>query len=489
MSKVFHFKNVLPKLIVALMSAVLFSCGGDEDEKLDDGSSNTTDVAVTSNLSKLGIRYAHIDGYVNLNLITSTYTSQQVGIELSLDEDFDSPGRAVSKELEGRKLTVVIDTLSGHTTYYYRTFVEINGFQYYGEKRSFTTKDFPNIAKVDDASELTLTSAKIKYNVDANSIDDENDLAVGVAYSTSKADLQLDEYEANRYISVWSGSIYSDFFYYSTGTFDVSEQLMHMHHIKGNKIIEATICPLKPGETYYYCSYTRAGRKFKFGDMKSFSTKELSDVQISTGDATDITIAGATIKSYSSILSLYPSYSPDVENVSIRERIKEVGVKYGLSQDNLSMTEKANEVENNEFITRLSRLHPEGNKTYFYCSYISVGGLTLTGNVKSFTTKSANSYLTTEDAVDITSTSAIVRGETTLSTLYGNASIEYYCEYYKEGQSKYRRGGRAQQNGNNLTYIFSHLDEDTKYYYHFYALINNRETVCSTEKSFTTIPQ
>ena len=86
MSKVFQFKNVLTILLVAVMSAVLFSCSGNEDERMDDGSGNTTDVAVTSNVSKLGITYAHIDGYVNLNLITSSYTSQQVGIELSMNE-------------------------------------------------------------------------------------------------------------------------------------------------------------------------------------------------------------------------------------------------------------------------------------------------------------------------------------------------------------------------------------------------------------------
>ena len=139
MIKMFHFKNMLPSVLVALMSAALISCSSDDDEKLDDGSSNTTDVAVTSNLSKLGITYAHIDGYVNLNLITSTYTSQQLGIELSMNEDFDNPRRAVSKGLEGNKLTVVIDTLSAQTKYFYRTFVKVNDLNYYGEKRSFTS--------------------------------------------------------------------------------------------------------------------------------------------------------------------------------------------------------------------------------------------------------------------------------------------------------------------------------------------------------------
>ena len=192
MIKVFHFKDMLPAVLVALMSAALFSCSSDDDEKLDDGSSNTTDVAVTSNLSKLGITYAHIDGYVNLNLITSTYTSQQVGIELSMNEDFDNPRRAVSKGLEGHKLTVVIDNLSAQTKYFYRTFVKVNDLNYYGEKRSFTTKDFSNITSTGSASDLTFTSAKIKCSGDASSIDKENNYAIGVAYSTSKTQLHPD---------------------------------------------------------------------------------------------------------------------------------------------------------------------------------------------------------------------------------------------------------------------------------------------------------
>ena len=170
MSKKVNLRVLFTMMIVALLSFNIVSCSSDDDEKLDDGSSNTTDVAVTSNVSKLGVTYAHIDGYVNLNLITSSYTSQQVGIELAMTEDFVNAKQTKSNELEGHKLTVVIDTLSAQTKYYYRTFVKVNDLNYYGEKRSFTTKDFTNITSTGDASDLTFTSAKIKCKGDARTI-------------------------------------------------------------------------------------------------------------------------------------------------------------------------------------------------------------------------------------------------------------------------------------------------------------------------------
>ena len=168
MSIIFHLKKVFITTLAVMTSVFLFSCSGDYEEVLADGSSNTTDVAVTSNVSKLGVTYAYIDGYVNLNLLTSSYTSQQIGVELSMSEEFNNAQQFYSKELEGNKLTVVIDTLSGNTKYFYRTFVKVNDIKFYGEKRSFTTKDFLNITSTGDASNLTFTSVKIDCKADAN---------------------------------------------------------------------------------------------------------------------------------------------------------------------------------------------------------------------------------------------------------------------------------------------------------------------------------
>ena len=468
MSKVFHFKNMLPSLMLALMSAALFSCSGDDDEKLDDGSSNTTDVAVTSNLSKLGITYAHIDGYVNLNLITSTYTSQQVGIELSMNEDFDNPRRAVSKELEGNKLTVVIDTLSAQTKYFYRTFVKVNDLNYYGEKRSFTTKDFSNITSTGSASDLTFTSATIKCSGDASSIDKENNYVIGVAYSTSKTRLHPD--------SAYIG--YDPYYgYYSRG-FNVVES--PLDSIIKNKSFKNTISRLQTGTTYYYCSFTRAGKKYKLGEIKSFATKALSDAQLLTGDATDITFTSATVRNTSTIASMYP------KGTSIQ-----YGIRYGASQDALYETAYATSQEGDAFTVLLRNL--VAGKTYYYCAYVSVDGVSLTGNTKSFTTKSGNSYLTTEDATDITLTSATLKGKTTLATLYGNneSSIRYTIRYSRNSSNINDQYGynyetaNPQKNGNDLTASLTNLQMNTTYYYCVVAYVDGYY-VFGDVKSFTT---
>lgn len=468
MSKVFQFKNVLTILLVAVMSAVLFSCSGNEDERMDDGSGNTTDVAVTSNVSKLGITYAHIDGYVNLNLITSSYTSQQVGIELSMNEAFDNPKRAISKELEGKKLTVIIDTLSAQTKYFYRTFVKVNDLSYFGEKRSFTTKDFSNITSTGSASDLTFTSAKIKCSGDASSIDKENNYAIGVAYSTSKTRLHPD--------SAYIG--YDPYYgYYSRG-FNVVE--CSLDSIIKNKSFEKTISRLQTGTTYYYCSFTRAGKKYKLGEVKSFSTKALSEAQLSTGDATDITFTSATVRNTSSIASMYP------KGTSIQ-----YGIRYGVSQDALYETAYATSQEGDAFTVQLRNL--VAGKTYYYCAYVSVDGVSLTGSTKSFTTKSGNSYLTTEDATDITLTSATLKGKTTLSTLYGNneSSIQYTIRYSRYSNNINDQYGynyetvTPQKSGNDLTATLSNLQMNTTYYYCVVAYVDGYY-VFGDVKSFTT---
>lgn len=468
MIKVFHFKDMLPPVLVALMSTALFSCSSNDDEKLDDGSSNTTDVAVTSNLSKLGITYAHIDGYVNLNLITSTYTSQQVGIELSMNEDFNNPRRAVSKELDGNKLTVVIDTLSAQTKYFYRTFVKVNDLNYYGEKRSFTTKDFSNITSTGSASDLTFTSATIKCNGDASSIDKENNYAIGVAYSTSKTRLHPD--------SAYIG--YDPYYgYYSRG-FNVVES--PLDSIIKNKSFENTISRLLTGTTYYYCSFTRAGKKYKLGEIKSFATKALSDAQLLTGDATDITFTSATVRNTSTIASMY------LKGTSIQ-----YGIRYGASQDALYETAYATSQEGDAFTVLLRNL--VAGKTYYYCAYVSVDGVSLTGNTKSFTTKSGNSYLTTEDATDITLTSATLKGKTTLATLYGNneSSIRYTIRYSRYSNNLNDQYGynyetvTPQKRGNDLTTTLSSLQMNTTYYFCVVAYVDSYY-VFGDVKSFTT---
>ena len=344
-------------MLLVMLLLVIVACGSVDDEKQNSGSSNTTDVSVTSNVSKLGITYAHIDGYVNLNMITSSYTNQQIGVELSMNEEFDNPKRAITKELEGNKITVVIDTLSAKTKYYYRTFVRINDLNYYGEKRSFTTKDFSNITSTGDASDITFMSAKIKCSGDASSIDKDEKIRIGIVYSTTKTKLHPD-----------SANIIG---------FNVVE--CSLDSLRKNKSFEKVISQLMAGTTYYYCSYTRAGVKYKLGEIKSFTTEHISSDLLCTGDATDISSNSAIIiNNGTTIASLYP------KNTTI-----EYGVRLSKSRDfNSAGRGKAGKIiDDNKFNVQLNGL--EAITTYYYCAYAQVGAVLYTAEIKSFTTKPA----------------------------------------------------------------------------------------------------
>lgn len=463
-------------MMVALLSFSFPSCSSDDDT-LNDGSDNTTDVAVTSNVSKLGVTYAHIDGYVNLNLITSSYTSQKIGIELAMNEEFVRAKQAESKVLEGNKLTVVIDTLSPQTKYYYRTFVKVNDLYYYGEKRSLTTKDFSNITSTGDASDFTFTSANINCKADIGSIDKDNKFSVGVACGTTKKCFNPDSIAS--FVKGWE---YSDNFVgFKLTSYPIK-------NIKNNSY-NVTISGLQTGKTYYYCSFTRAGSKYKLGEIKSFTTMSLAASQLSTGDALDITVTSATIKSTTTISNLYPqgtSLSYGVRYSTKKEAFDGAYVNSGSYQ-----TAKATNIDGNTFTACLSGLTSEC--TYYYCAYVSVDGIFLTGEVKSFTTKSGSSYLSAENATEVTLTSAKLNGVTTLSSLYSNyeSNILYTIpcsadsEYINNPKNFNYNYNKPNKEGDSLSLSISHLKPDYTYYFRLVAYVDGCY-ICSDVKSFAT---
>ena len=438
-----------------MTSVFLFSCSGDYEEVLADGSSNTTDVAVTSNVSKLGVTYAYIDGYVNLNLLTSSYTSQQIGVELSMSEEFNNAQQFYSKELEGNKLTVVIDTLSGNTKYFYRTFVKVNDIKFYGEKRSFTTKDFLNITSTGDASNLTFTSVKIDCKADANSLDRDNHFLIGVSYSLLKSQLHPDSIQLYRkYV------------------------ICPLDSIK-NKSYGVSISKLQTGKTYYYCSFTRAGNKYKLGEIRSFSTKSLTDSQLSTGDATDITFTSATINGTSTIADMYP------KGTSIT-----YGVRYALTKEALesgSYRSVKAVVNDNIFTTQLRDLTI--GTTYYYYAFANVDGITLPGEIKQFTTKSGNSYISTGEATDLTFTSATINSTSTIADMYPKGTIITYGVRYaltKEAlESGSYRSVKAVVDDIIFTSQLKDLTIGTTYYYYAFANVDGI-TITGEIKQFTT---
>ena len=132
---------------------VVTSCGDDEVEPNGGGNSgknaeqNTTDVAVTGSVSEVGALWAQINGVVNLEVITASYTNVTIGVEVSETEDFKNKKRIEATDVVGRKFSVRTDLLMPESKYYYRTYVKVSSlsYDYLGETYSFTTKKLPSV--------------------------------------------------------------------------------------------------------------------------------------------------------------------------------------------------------------------------------------------------------------------------------------------------------------------------------------------------------
>lgn len=129
--------------------------------------------------------------------------------------------------------------------------------------------------------------------------------------------------------------------------------------------------------------------------------------------------------------------------------------------------------------------------TYYYQAYAIVDGITFWGDVKSFTTEKAvvattSAAVTTKGADNITQTSAIVRGEVSVS----NGTVTE-CGMYIGGSasSLAKLGSDTISKGTTFYYSTSKygytLTAGTTYYYQAYAIVDGK-TIWGDVKSFTT---
>lgn len=380
-----------------LVLGTLLSCGSEDEFVIDDGSANNTDVAVTGLVEKYGATYATISGYVNLQLLTSVGNNPIIGVEMSEvevteeGEILHNTYKESTSELVGKKFCVDFNRLRGNCKYKYRSYVDAGNITYYGRYRYFSTTDFVNLTTTGDATNVTFTSANIKFRVDMGTNSGKERFVVGVAYSTNKSKLHV------------------------LGSF--GEEYFSEDNLK-NTSYTVNLKDLLPGKTYYYASYTKAGDTYKFGMIKSFTTKSLQE-QLTTGNASDIAYTTASIKGGTSLASFYPKGTkigyevryatseevlryPDIPegcilygrdsgydvyyNSYTHKYIKHP-IKYSMSSVSIS--------DGINIISKLSGLKID--QTYYYCVYAGVDGVLLQGEIKKFTTKD----LQTNGCVDL----------------------------------------------------------------------------------------
>ena len=232
---------------VMLLTAVVLStaCSNDEDYSISTSaviSSITTDDAAVTAIS--ATTYGTIQ-----NLSGMAQSSYQVGSVYSTSADPTVGGmRQIGSIDENGKVSANLSGLTEGTTYYYATFVTLQGkVTKYGDVKSFVATD----ADVATSAATDITACTAVFNGQAQGIGDILAASsVGFKYALSEdgvetgVDVAIDE----------TASSFS-----------------------------AMVPSLLPGTTYYYAAYTKVGDGFILGNIQSFITAAQSMEYVDMG--------------------------------------------------------------------------------------------------------------------------------------------------------------------------------------------------------------
>ena len=272
-------KNLMIMLTMLMSMAVgcmtLVSCGDDDVAPSGGGGNtpgknaeqNTTDVAVTGEVSDINTLYAKISGVVNLDVITASYTNVKIGVEVSTTQDFANKQRTEAAEVVGRKFSVYV-FLQPSTKYYYRTYVSVSSlsYDYYGETYSFSTNgSSAPLAVTGDVEEIEAYEVQINGKANLTDVD-----AVG---ATAIVGIEVSEN--------------SDFSKPKRMTAGNPTDVFCLHFTQ-----------LNPNRKHYYRTFVEAiipnGKGIYYGEAKTFTTLDYVDLGLPSGTLWATCNIGAT---------------------------------------------------------------------------------------------------------------------------------------------------------------------------------------------------
>ena len=348
--KTFGYMRKSLLIALSISICILFSaCGSDSISSEGGNNGNLNDVVSVGDI-EYGATFAIIKGLVNLSALNIGSGSFEYGAQVSITEDYSHPFSKTTKSLEGNEFEVLINQLPANSKLYYRVFVRIGGNVYYSKSKYFTTKDYNNITSTGGISNITLSSAVAICDVNLSSLGNES-YGLGIAYSLSK-EMQKDVIKIDSH--------------YNT-------QNLNDGHIPVN------IKGLLPATTYYYCSYTRSGENYKYGEIKSFTTLSNDKYEyLNTLEAIDISGTRATLKGWSKLESLY-------ERGSVKYYFNYTD-KIEFITTSSQLVHLADGQINNGYITAMISSLSE-NTQYYYRIVAEVDNIIIAkGEIQSFTT-------------------------------------------------------------------------------------------------------
>jgi hypothetical protein len=237
-------------LLTALGVFVLSSCSDDEDYTV-----NTTPIitAVTTGNAEVTATSAVTDGQV-LDLSSQASSAYQLGTIYSTTQS-DVAGGAGTKVVgvvgDNGTFTATLSGLSTNKTYYYATYVTLQGkITKYGDVKSFTTTS----AVVTTKAATDITGATATFGATVTGIS-------GVSASEMTAGVKLG----------------------ATADADALKAGLDVPGTLTNGDLTQVAEGLLPNHTYYYMPYLKVGSGYVYGEMKSFTTTDFTPTFVDLG--------------------------------------------------------------------------------------------------------------------------------------------------------------------------------------------------------------
>lgn len=307
---------------------------------------------------------------------TSDMQDVLMGVLYSLDKNLNIENGIKVRANNGgnNEFTVELDGLSSSTTYYYKTYLQYNGEQYYfGEIKSFSTETISATVSTLAASDITELKCILNGKLEVS----------------SKASLSRE---------TW--------FLYDVGCKEVEELIQSGMSCQGslfeNGLFTADIRDLECGANYSYVAVARVYDKLFYGEVVSLNTLSI-DASVTNMETTDITEFAASLHGSLSLNSQEPMS-------------KSVFFLYSKTAATLEeLIINGNKVESSveddgAFSSQLSNLDYDTGY-YFVAAAIVHNRVFYAENVSSFKTLSINATISTEGVTDITETQVKIHGK------------------------------------------------------------------------------
>lgn len=434
-------KKSLSLFLSLFIAIALWSCNNDAEEA--PGSNIQKEISVTGEAIDITEFTATLCGYANVSFGVDDVT---MGVIYSTNANptLNNGVELISKEIDSNNMFMVQATdLQYNTTYYYKSFVKRGGVYYSGDVRSFTSRDFDLFVRTEDAINITEYGALLMGNVQ---VDSKDELSYNACFLLS------DEYnELESLISNGSRFIAEP---------DFQFQLSH----------------LNLNTTYYYVACVTILDKTVYGDVKSFSTCDIS-ASVATLDATDKGLLHATLNGRISLgntseLSV-KSWFIYSKTANTLEALLDEGI------DTKNGSEEPTLISKGDYLFSYS-LDCCYNTTYYYVACARIQDKLFYGSINSFTTSDFTASISTNSASSVGISKATLDGclmvengeELSKSVWFLYSSNANDLEALKE--SGERVPSSLIDNG-KFSFSLSSLRSNTTYYYTACARIHDKD--------------